>query len=246
MPNGRSSVKVAAQAWDQPDEPLEVTRSRIHDGATDEQALIARADGLLASFFSLFPYVTIPKLFSALEIGGGLGYIMEALNRWAARTGNPPKEIIGLDIAPSMIAKAKMRLAGRSTLDFMHYDGIHVPIQDSMLDFVYSVSCLQHIPKPFAFNLMLEMKRILRPSGFAVFHVLGVKHIKNSVTRWSDEIRNQIEGNPTYWLHYYSAEELECVLRDGTRFAHVDVRESGDSIFACAAPSRSMIPPNAD
>jgi len=133
--------------------------SWIHDGFKTEKELVERGDRYMEFLFSPFPDLKLPRGFRALEIGSGLGYIMEALERYAQIQGVPAERIIGLDIAANMLEKAKARISSRP-FDFLHYDGVHVPFEDGSLDFVYSVASLQHIPKPFVYNLFFEIKGV--------------------------------------------------------------------------------------
>ena len=102
----------AARTWDRPDESIESVARRIHEGASGEEALHKRANDHVHSLFDPFPYARLVPQFRAMEIGSGLGYIMEALALYAQDKGIEPKEIIGLDIAPAMIAKARQRILG--------------------------------------------------------------------------------------------------------------------------------------
>jgi len=145
-----------------------------------------------------------------------------------------PATITGLDIAENMLAKAKLRLGGSGPYRFLHYDGITVPLPDASLDFVYSVAALQHVPKPYVYNLFFEIRRLLKPAGFAVLHLLSFKHLpeQEQHSPWRHEVRRQIGRDTGHWHHFYSRTELENVLQVGTGFSSVDIRENG-SIWAC-------------
>ena len=134
--------------------------SWIHDGRKTEKELVERGDYYIEFLFNPFPDLKLTSGLRALEIGSGLGYIMEALDRYAQIQGLQVGRIIGLDIAANMIEKAKTRLSGRP-FEFLHYDGLHIPSENNSLDFVYSVASLQNIPKRFVYNLFFEIKRLL-------------------------------------------------------------------------------------
>jgi ubiquinone/menaquinone biosynthesis C-methylase UbiE len=82
----------------------------------------------------------------------------------------------------SMLEKAKERMhrdgVGSSAIQFLAYDGIHIPASDDTIDYVYSVACLQHVPKAFVYNLFDEILRILKPSGYAALHFLAFSHLR--------------------------------------------------------------------
>lgn len=229
-----SDLAAAAAAWNDPDEDVDSVSTRIHDGVPAEQ-FETRADRYIRNFFGRFPYVGLPPAPACLEIGSGLGYIMEALHRELVSRRNPPSAITGLDIAEHMLARAEKRIGGDPTFRFLHYDGITVPLPDASLDLVYSVAALQHVPKPYAYNLFLEMHRLLKPDGFGLFTLLTFKGLafQESIFPWREEVRRQVHRERDHWHHFYSTEELDCVLRIGTGFAHVDIDDDGRGLLVC-------------
>jgi hypothetical protein len=204
--------------------------SWIHDGVKSEKELAERGDGYIEFLFSPFPDLELESGFRALEIGSGLGYIMEALERYVRIQGLQVGRIIGLDIATNMLEKAKARLSARP-FEFLHYDGVHIPLDDGSLDFVYSVASLQHIPKRFVYNLFFEIKRLLSSRGFSLLHLLSFSHIPICVTPWAEIVRRDVkEGERSGWAYFYSAEELRWVLGDGTGFKDVRIVERGGAL----------------
>ena len=117
---------------------------------------------------------------------------------------------------------------------FLIYDGITIPIKSESIDFIYSVACLQHIPKPYVYNLFGEILRILKPSGSAALHFLAFSALK----LWERfdlrrEIGQQLLGAEVHWHHFYSAEELSYVLEHGYGAQRVKVVDTQDgSIWA--------------
>jgi ubiquinone/menaquinone biosynthesis C-methylase UbiE len=242
----QSDLAAAANVWNDPNESLDTINRRIHDGVPLE-SLAARAQSYVDQIFLLFPYVRPKDGASIMEIGSGVGYIMEAMDVGVRGRGIIPRQIIGLDIAEHMIERARARLYGNPLFSFIHYDGLHVPLPDHSIDFVYTVASLQHIPRPYVFNLFFEIFRILKRDGYGAIHVLGVKHLRHAPpgdVRWRDEIQNQIRRSPVHWHHYYSAEELETVFKV-TGFAHIDVRD-GKAIWSLVRPGTLSIPDQSD
>lgn len=234
-------LHTAAQAWDISQESFDHVIARIHDGATEEN-LHLRADGYLKVISGYFPYIDWKKIGTAMEIGSGAGSIMEAVERFT--DFGHKRKIIGLDISETMIEGARNRLKEHPKSDvfsFMHYDGIKVPLPDESVDFIYSVAALQHIPKPFVYNLFFEIKRLLKPKGFAAMHFLPFSILPGLEQAWSwrSEIDTQIGVvNGLHWHHYYSADELNNVLTV-TGFKHIDVQ--GD-LYACVSKSAVQMP----
>jgi ubiquinone/menaquinone biosynthesis C-methylase UbiE len=225
----------AASAWNLPDESLESVVRRIHDGVADDR-LEARADGYVASMFAQFGSVPIEPTRTALEIGSGVGYIMEAIERFATARGNADLRIDGLDIAEHMIAKAKQRLGQRGDrFGFVHYDGLRIPAADGSYDLVYSVAALQHVPKAYVYNLFFEIRRVLSGSGHAILNFLGYRGLPRHArwSTWRKEVDLQLGRGRGPHHYFYSVEELDCILRE-TGFARVDVRD-GEQLWACVA-----------
>lgn len=221
----------AFKAWDRASEPLEATELRIHDGAP-LKGLRKRADWYLATLRQLFPWA-IPKPGAVvMDVGSGLAYVMEAaLEEYA------PRRVIGLDVAPSMIEKAKERLRRDGVtdprLEFMAYDGVAIPLPDDSVDYLYSVAALQHVPKPYVYNLLLEFKRILSPSGFCAIHLLSCNNISehSRLVPFAQEIGSQLRGEDTHWHHFYSFDELLCVLADGVEARQIEIVDGEVSIW---------------
>jgi len=232
-----ASLLSAARTWDDPAEPIEATNARIHDGVPLER-LADRADTYVRSIFDQFGRINVRATRRIMEIGSGTGFIMEGVERYLGARGVAPDSIAGLDIAPNMLAKAKSRIGDRRPFEFMLYDGLTIPVANDSVDLVYSVAALQHVPKLYVYNLFLQIARILKPDGFAVMHFLSVRHIPEQVRAepWAVEIRRQLNNETGHWHHFYAAEELQYVLRYGSGFQYVDVRD-GDSLWVCVSKS---------
>lgn len=207
----------ANSAWDTGHESLRAVERRIHDGVRVRE-LVNRGRNYVHEIFTRFPWINVNENSTVVEIGPGVGYIMQAMME---RTGC--HRIIGLDMSPTMINTANQRISrDRLPADryvFELYDGVTIPWENNSVDFVYSVACVQHIPKPFAYNLFLEMYRVLAPGGCAVVHMLSWKHLpaQQKTMPFDREIRNQIEGRSEHWHHFYGREELEAVFSVGVR-----------------------------
>jgi len=228
-----SDLAAAAKTWDDPNESLDSIQRRIHDGVPLD-ALVARGQSYVNQIFDQFPSARPPSDASFMEIGSGVGYIMQAMREGASRRGFTPRQIIGLDISEHMISLARSRLQDDPTYSFVHYDGIRVPLPDQSLDFIYSVAALQHVPKIYVYGLFFEIKRLLKSTGQAVIHLLGVKHLPKNSREWRAEIDQQLARSVGHWHFYYSAEELDAVFR-ATGFAEIDIRD-GLAIWSMIKP----------
>lgn len=213
----------AFRAWDAAPESVEDTEMRIHDGYERDQLLV-RGHRYLGDLRRLFPHAVPPRDGVILEIGSGLGYVMQA-----ALAEYAPRAVIGLDVAPSMARKARVRLARDAALDprlsFLVYDGRTIPLADESLDFIYSVAALQHVPKAHVYNLFMEMTRLLKPNAVCHLHLLAFSHIRANYPPFAQEIANQLEGRAVHWHHFYSFDELVYVLADGVGARRIDIAD---------------------
>jgi ubiquinone/menaquinone biosynthesis C-methylase UbiE len=236
-----SDLSAAAKVWNNPSESPDSVNRRIHDGVPLE-ALAARGQSYVDQIFGLFPYAHPKDGASVMEIGSGVGYIMEAMDKGARARGTILGKVIGLDVAEHMLVRAKSRLFDNPIFSFVHYDGLHIPLPDRSLDLIYSVASLQHVPKPYVYNLFFEMHRLLKEDGHAVIQLLGFKHLprQEQMVSWRNEIRNQLGKAEAHWHHYYSAEELQFVL-SASGFKQVDIRD-GEAIWFLVRPSELALP----
>lgn len=230
-----ASAHAAFETWEARGETLEFVEARIHDGATREQ-LHVRADSYLRTFEKLFSNTAPSKGARMLEIGSGVGYVMEAAMRRYA-----PARITGLDVAQGMIQMARQRLqrdgVDSTNVEFVHYDGVDAPLASESLDFIYSVASLQHAPRPYCFRAISEAHRMLRVGGTGWIHLLAYTHFREHMTPalFQQELLTQIRGAHGHWHHYYTLEELESVLQHGIGISREDlkIREREGSLYAC-------------
>ncbi len=230
------SAREAAQTWNREKETVEDASLRIHDGFTD---LVGRANERIAKIVEFFPgAIPVRPDVRAMEIGGGVGYIMEALGRQFDATGVTGWRIIDLDIAEHMMAKAKERLGTNTRWAFCHYDGLTVPFSDHSLDFIYSIAALQHVPKESVHSLFFEIRRLLKPGASCVLEFCGMNHmlhLKSIGHSWRDYVTTQLGGGGDNWLWLWSREELEVTLKHGVGFDNVKVMEWGTLLFVCVS-----------
>ena len=125
----------------------------------------ALAQGYIA-FFAPVTALAIAPLLAAVKVSGGMRLLdvptgsgalaAEAIRRGAA--------VIGVDIAPAMIAEARKRHPG---IDFQVADVEHLPVSDGVLDAVVCAFGLGHFPYPEA--SLAECLRTLKAGGRIAF-----------------------------------------------------------------------------
>jgi SAM-dependent methyltransferase len=101
----------------------------------------------------------------ALDFGCGVGRLSAALARRV-------DEVVGVDIAPTMLAEARRldRSGGRCRFVCNDRPDLAV-VPDGSVDVVYSSLVLQHLPRTLALAYVTEFARVLAPDGIAVFQV---------------------------------------------------------------------------
>lgn len=118
-----------------------------------------------------------------VDIGSGAGF--DSLI--AARMVSPAGQVVGIDMTPAMIEKAKSAAdeAGISNVEFRHGYAETLPIQDGWADVVISNGVLNLVPdKPTALQ---EMARVLKPGGrLQIGDILVQKAVPESAKRKID------------------------------------------------------------
>lgn len=99
----------------------------------------------------------------ALDFGCGAGRLSRAL-------AGHFQYVTGIDVSPSMIAKARSLNADIGNLEFIENASDRIGmIADASIDLVYSCITLQHIPQDLALGYVAEFLRVLAPGGVAAF-----------------------------------------------------------------------------
>lgn len=99
---------------------------------------------------------------SMVEIGCGLGRMT---HRFAERFGR----VYAVDVSPEMLSLAKAQWAHLANVEFILGHGNDLPgVADRVVDFVFSVIALQHVPDPqIVKDYFRETARVLKPGGLA-------------------------------------------------------------------------------
>ena len=152
----------------------------------------------------------------ALDFGCGLGRLTQAL-------ADHCDEVIGLDVAPSMIAQAKAFNRHGPRVRYQVQAGPSFDtVASGSVDVVYTGRVLQHIAPAYARDYIRELARVLAPGGFLSFDV---------PSRWLDAPALPEGALP---VGAYRA-ELQAILRpptsDGTVVADVTVTNTGSDTW---------------
>lgn len=104
-----------------------------------------------------------------LEVGCGTGLVLERLAGFAKRAE-------GIDLSPGMLEHARSR-----GLAVQQGNATELPFEDESFDVVCSFKVLAHVPDLQA--ALLEMARVLRPGGHAVFDLYNSRSLRALIKR---------------------------------------------------------------
>jgi ubiquinone/menaquinone biosynthesis C-methylase UbiE len=140
--------------WSMVAELDEATQERLADvletrGAEPRQQAIRRA------FLAEVPFSGGAPV---LEIGCGTGVLTRVLAGWP-QVG----EVVGVDAAPSLLARARQLAADLENVRFEEADARALPFEAGAFGGVVFDSALSHIPAPE--RALAEAARVLRPGG---------------------------------------------------------------------------------
>jgi arsenite methyltransferase len=138
---------------------------------TDEvKAAIALPKLEAGGIFAKFPRwlkAHAKELRSDVHVDLGCGYGRTLI--YSMLSGSP-SVAIGVDISAAMLQKARKQSEAHGVNPtLLRADIAQLPLASNCTDFVYSSAVLLHLPKRTVQSVIREVKRILRPSGVAVF-----------------------------------------------------------------------------
>jgi len=96
---------------------------------------------------------------SVVELGCGPGRLVAALANAEAAP-----EIVGLDLSPYMLERARARLQRRRAR-LLHADGLAVPAQEAAFDVAVAAHYVGHLPGEVRAQAVREIARLVRPGG---------------------------------------------------------------------------------
>lgn len=131
-----------------------------------------------------------PSFKLAIDFGCGVGRLTVPLSSYA-------QKVIGLDVSPSMLEKAKSNLPANKKR-FVRYlvSDDSLSVLPKKYDLVYSYIVLQHIPKPRGEKIIDRLLNNLEVGGYAAIHVT-YKYEAANINKFLVKLRNRFVP-----LHY--------------------------------------------
>jgi SAM-dependent methyltransferase len=99
-----------------------------------------------------------------LDFGCGAGRLSNALAAHA-------REVVGIDIAQSMVDEADRINRHPGRVSFVAYDGARLPFGDGAFDSAVSLISIQHSPPAVQLACLVELQRVVRPGGALVLQI---------------------------------------------------------------------------
>lgn len=161
----------------------------------------------------------------ALDFGCALGRLTQAL---ADHFG----EVVGVDIASSMIERAREHNTHGSRVTYLVNTAPDLSqFESGTFDFIYTNKVLQHIPPEHQLGYIREFVRLLRPGGVAVFQTRNGPDIRPGTLRallytlnrtYFRRLAQRVRGRPAYEMHFVARSRVESAVTDaGGRVADV-------------------------
>src|SRR5581483_11541815 len=97
---------------------------------------------LFENYFKIFPWADLPPDAFGFDLGCGSG-------RWARHVAPRVGQLYCIDASSDVISVAKRNLVGSPNCVFQAASVDAIPLQDSSMDFGYSLGVLHHVPDTF-------------------------------------------------------------------------------------------------
>ena len=112
--------------------------------------------------------VALPADGLAVDIGCGYGRSVAWLKDRFTR-------VIGVDISPFIIGRARDAFQGMTNVEFYvsEADSLPLDVPDRQVAFLYAFTVFQHIPREYTRAYVQQARRKLRPGGVFVFNLLS-------------------------------------------------------------------------
>ncbi len=170
---------------------------------------------------------------TVLDLGCGLGGFTRRLSPWADR-------VIGLDLSPVMIERARMYSSECRNVEFIVADALEWAWPEGELDCVISIATLHHIPLQ---QILPLVAKAIRPGGvFIVLDLLACKGVRdllrNSMAWPVARVLATVHGTrasqllKSAWAEHASHEELRSLT---------DVRRAWRDLLPRAKVKRRLL-----
>jgi SAM-dependent methyltransferase len=167
-----------------------------------------------------------------LDLGSGAGFDAFLAARQVGDTGS----VVGVDMTPEMIAKARGNLltTDLQSVEFRLGEIEHLPVADGSVDVIMS-NCVINLStdKPAVFR---EAFRVLAPGGrLAISDIVALREIP-------DDVRNDLEAYAGCVSGAAPVPEIEAMLAEaGFYDVHVELKSNSASLVEGWSPSAETL-----
>tara|TARA_Y100001968_G_C19454442_1_gene771590 strand:+ start:36815 stop:37504 length:690 start_codon:yes stop_codon:yes gene_type:complete len=133
-----------------------------------------------------------------LEVGAGIGSCTEPLHTIS-------EHIVALEPSLKAIEYSKKRNLEKIT--YVASNSFKLPFKDNSFDLVVNVTVIEHIPRKYCDQFLLEMKRVLKPNG--TFLIRNDAWFYGLLEKWGYYDK---EADPTH-INMMTPRELKKILR---------------------------------
>jgi SAM-dependent methyltransferase len=179
-----------------------------------------------------------------LDLGCGCGRVLRALS---LRTDRETTELFGADIDAEAVRWCQENYSHQASFSVV---GASPPtaFPSGFFDLIYAISVFTHLPEELQFSWLAEIRRILKPGGYALLTVHGAAHVHSVPRERKDELTGRgfvyaktgaTRGLPAF---YQTAWHSATYVRQqwGSYFQVVDVVEGAvgnrQDIVVCRRP----------
>lgn len=164
------------------------------------------ANRIFESYFSIFPWATLPAGAIGFDAGCGSG-------RWAALAASRVGRLHCVDASRQALGVARRRLATVTNVEIHEAPIGAMPIADGTMDFGYSLGVLHHLPDPAA-GLSACVQKLKRGAPMLIY----IYYAFDNRPQWfrllwqvTDAMRLMISRLP-FWLRSAAAELIAAVV----------------------------------
>jgi ubiquinone/menaquinone biosynthesis C-methylase UbiE len=157
-------------------------------------------------YFSIFPWGVLPTDAVGADVGCGSG-------RWAALVAPRVGRLVLLDASGDALAVAKKNLADFPNIRFEQASVGSLPLEDSSLDFAYSLGVLHHVPDTAA-AIRSIAKKLKSQAPFLVYLYYSFDNrspVYRAIWKTSDMVRRLVSRMP-FGLRYWVSQALALTV----------------------------------
>ncbi|MGM1050425.1 MAG: class I SAM-dependent methyltransferase [Bacillota bacterium] len=126
----------------------------------------------------------------------------------------------GLDVTAIDMSEEMVHLCQQKGLNAMVMDFYHLKFADQAFDAVYAMNCLLHVPKVQLIDVLVEIRRIMKPNGLFYLGLYGGLS--------TDGVWEQDTYEPKRYFAMYPNEEIQRIVKEHFKVEDFHTRSMGE------------------